>query len=310
MTEMGVKDVLIIGGGPAGLSALLWCSDLGLSATLLDRGSELGGQLLWIHNEIKNYPGRIAKNGREMRDHFLANFDDIEEQVVLNAEVVSFDASSITATLADGRSVKARFAIIATGLRRRRLGIPGEDEFVGRGILESGAGQRELAKGKRVAVIGGGDAALENALILSEYAEKVYLIHRRSTFKARESFVEHVRRTNNVELLLDQTVSSINGNDVVRSVDIKSTKETQTIPVDVVLIRIGYAPNTGLLRGQIALDDNGYIIVAANGQTNSENIFAVGDAANPFSSTIASSVGTAATTIKRIFCRTEPPDMS
>src|ERR1051325_11189260 len=136
MTEATVKDVLIIGGGPAGLSALVWCNDLGLSAILLDRGSELGGQLLWIHNEIKNYPGRITKNGPEMRDHFLSNFDHIEEQVMLNAEVVSFDASTVTATLADGKSIRASYAIIATGLRRRRLGIPGEDEFVGRGILE------------------------------------------------------------------------------------------------------------------------------------------------------------------------------
>ena len=305
MTETALKDVLIIGGGPAGLSALLWCNELGLSAILLDRGSELGGQLLWIHNEIKNYPGRIAKNGREMRDHFLANFNHIEKQVMLNAEVVSFDASTITATLADGKSVRARFAIIATGLRRRRLGVPGEEEFVGRGILESGSGQRRLAKGKRVAIIGGGDAALENALILSERADKVLLIHRRNKFRARESFVEQVKQTRNVEILLNQTVSSINGDGTVHSVDIRSERETETIPVDLVLIRIGYIPNTEFFVGQVKLDKDGFVVVGQNGKTDLKSIFAVGDSAMPDSSTIAGSSGTAASAIKKIFALTK-----
>jgi thioredoxin reductase (NADPH) len=301
MTELAVKDVLIIGGGPAGLSALLWCNDLGLSATLLERGSELGGQLLWIHNEIKNYPGRITKNGREMRDHFLSNFNRIKNQVMLNAEVVSFDASTVTATLADGSLVMARYAIIATGLRRRRLGIPGEDEFAGRGILNSGAGQREFAKGKRVAVIGGGDAALENALILSEFAEKIYLIHRRDTFKARESFVDQVRRTSNIKLLLDQTVTAINGDDVVRSIEIKSTPETHTIAIDLVLIRIGYTPNTEILRGQIELNESGYLIVEGSFETTCPNVFAIGDIARAVSPTISTASGSGTAATKAIF---------
>jgi thioredoxin reductase (NADPH) len=300
MTETALKDVLIIGGGPAGLSALLWCNDLGLSAILLDRGSELGGQLLWIHNEIKNYPGRIAKNGREMRDHFLSNFDHIEEQVMLNAEVVSFDASTVTATLADGKSIRARFAIIATGLRRRRLGIPDEEKFVGRGILESGSGQRELARDKRVAIIGGGDAALENALILSEFAEKVFLIHRRDTFKARESFVEQVRQTSNIELLLNQTVTSINGDDIVRSVDIRSDREIQTLPLDLVLIRIGYIPNTEIIPDYLELNENGFVIVDRQGRSRIDNIFVIGDVANPSSFTIAAASGAGSISVKSI----------
>jgi thioredoxin reductase (NADPH) len=300
MTETALKDVLIKGGGPAGLSALLWCNDLGLSAILLERGPELGGQLLWINNEIKNYPGRIAENGREMRDHFLTNFDDIEEEVMLNAEVVSFDASTISATLADGRSVKARFAIIATGLRRRRLEIPGEDEFVGRGILESGAGQRHLAKGKRVAIIGGGDAALENALILSEFADKVYLIHRHDTFKARESFVEQAKGTRNVEILVNRTATSINGDDVVHSIDVTSHFETQTIPIDLVLVRIGYLPNTEIFRGQIDLDESGYVVIKYNGETSRPKVFAVGDTVGFVFPTVCIASGSGATAAKAI----------
>jgi thioredoxin reductase (NADPH) len=327
MTEKAVRDVLIIGGGPAGISALLWCNELGMSATLIDRGSELGGQLLWINNEIRNYPGRIATNGRELRNHFLSNFDTLE-QVRLNSEVVSFDASKISATLTDGTVLTARSAIIATGLRRRRLGIPGESRFAGRGILESGAGQRQLAKGKRVAIIGGGDAALENALILSEFAEKVFLIHRRDKFRARREFIEQVSQRKNVETLFDHKVTVINGDDDVRSISIthlpessddseftdhyvsKSLDETedmsvsdsqiQTLNVDLVLIRIGFEPNTELFREQLDLDAYGYVLVDPTGQTSTANVFAVGDVTSRETPIIAGAVGVAAIAVKSL----------
>jgi thioredoxin reductase (NADPH) len=308
MTEKAVKDVLIVGGGPAGLTALLWCNELGLSATLIDRRSELGGQLLWINNEIRNYPGRITKNGRELRDHFLSNFDSLE-QVRLNSEVVSFDASKISATLGDGTVLTARSAIIATGLRRRRLGIPGESEFVGRGILESGAGQRELAKGKRVAIIGGGDAALENALILSEFAEKVFLIHRRSQFRARQEFVEQLKQKNNVEILFDYIVTSIRGDESVRLVEVTSNipdnrrssdVASTSISVDLVLVRIGFEPNTELFRNQLDLDANGYVVVDHTGQTSTANVFAVGDVTSRETPIIAGAVGAAAIAVKSL----------
>jgi thioredoxin reductase (NADPH) len=308
MTEKAVKDVLIVGGGPAGLTALLWCNELGLSATLIDRRSELGGQLLWINNEIRNYPGRITKNGRELRDHFLYNFDSLD-QVRLNSEVVSFDASKISATLGDGTVLTARSAIIATGLRRRRLGIPGELEFVGRGILESGAGQRELAKGRRVAIIGGGDAALENALILSEFAEKVFLIHRRSQFRARHKFVEQLSQKNNVEIFVDYIVTSIGGDESVRSVEVTSNipdnrrssdVASTSISVDLVLVRIGFEPNTEPFRNQLDLDANGYVVVDHTGQTSTANVFAVGDVTSRETPIIAGAVGAAAIAVKSL----------
>lgn len=302
MTEKAVRDVLIIGGGPAGISALLWCNELGMSATLIDRGSELGGQLLWINNEIRNYPGRIATNGRELRNHFLSNFDTLE-QVRLNSEVVSFDASKISATLTDGTVLTARSAIIATGLRRRRLGIPGESQFAGRGILESGAGQRQLAKGKRVAIIGGGDAALENALILSEFAEKVFLIHRRDKFRARREFIEQVSQRKNVETLFDHKVTVINGDTDVNSLTVAAVSDdlSRTLAVDQVLIRIGFQPNTELFQGQLDLDDDGYVIVNHFGETSAPKTFAAGDAAISKSPMIATATGTGATAVKRTF---------
>src|SRR3954467_8381273 len=170
------RDVMIIGGGPAGLSAFLWCHDLGMTSILIEKQSEVGGQLLSIHNPITNYLGRTATNGREMLGHFLSQIEDLQTRAILNTSVVEFDPNKIVATLSNGQTLEARAAILATGVRRRRLGVPGENEFVGRGILESGARDKNSVTGKHVAIIGGGDAALENAMILSGYAEKVFVI--------------------------------------------------------------------------------------------------------------------------------------
>jgi len=293
-------DVLIIGGGPAGLSALLWCNDLKMDALLLESGNELGGQLLHIYNPITNYPGRFAQNGREMTRHFLASVGDISKNVRLNSRVVSFDASSIAATLESGEVIKARSAIIATGVRRRKLGIPGEQEFVGRGILESGARDRETVKGKRVAIIGGGDAALENALILSEYAEKIYLIHRRNEFSARNEFISQTKAKNNIETLTDTIATSINGDDGMRSISIvdRIGARQAEIEIDALLIRIGVEPRSELFRCSGAIDESGYLTVNHVCQTSSSCVYAVGDVANPVAPTISTAAGTGALAIK------------
>src|SRR3954469_11623347 len=145
------KDVLIIGGGAAGLSAFHWCHELGMSCVLLEQHRELGGQLLSVHNPILNYLGRTAANGRELLGYFLAQIEDLENGAIINDPVIEFDPQQIRATLSGGRVAETRSAILATGGRRRRLGIPGEKEFVGRGILESGALEKRSVTGKRVA---------------------------------------------------------------------------------------------------------------------------------------------------------------
>src|SRR5688500_2501014 len=188
-TGSTIFDTVIIGGGPAGISAALWCSELGLSAVLLERSGQLGGQLHNIFNPIRNFPGREAENGEDFYREFVKCLQDRRVRIITNATIGRIDAGEKRTSLADGSSFRSTAIIIAAGVRRRDLGVRGEGEFRGRGVLESGAKDRRLVEGKRVVVVGGGDAAIENALIFSEFAEKVVVVHRRDRFTARSEFL-------------------------------------------------------------------------------------------------------------------------
>ncbi len=290
------------------MSAALWCADLGMNSILLELGKSLGGQLNWIHNPIENYLGVKCASGAEMLALFERSLAGRKFECVLNAEVESLDAASKTVTLADGRRFSADAIIIATGVRRRKLNVRGEEEFQGKGILASGSGERETVKGKRVLIVGGGDAAAENALILSEHAERVFLVHRRPEMTARAEFLETIDNKPNVEKMLGCIVESINGGESVESVTINDTSQTEirNIPVEHVLIRIGVQPNTEFLDNALDIDNNGYILVNHLGQTNIPTIFATGDAANPSSPTIPTATGTAATACKAAFALLNP----
>ena len=296
-------DVIVIGGGPAGLSAALWCAELGMKATLLERGNEFGGQLLRTYNPITNYLGVQASNGRELRDRFLHHSTHAAYDRVLNAQVRSVDPERRVVALDDGKQLSAAAIIIATGVRRRKLNIPGEEEFRGRGILESGVGEKRRVEGKRVLIVGGGDAAIENALILSEVAAAVKVAHRSPTLGARPEFAEALTEHENLTLLSQSVVLRILGDSRISAVELKniSTEHAWIEPVDALLIRIGVEPNSDLVRGVIDCDASGYIRVNALCETNISNIFAVGDVANPLALTINSAAGTGATAAKAIF---------
>src|SRR5215213_9419450 len=159
-----MHDVLIIGAGPAGLSAALWCDELGLDTLLLEQGTEMGGQLLSVYNPVGNYLGVRAANGRELRDIFAKQIDAGEFDLWTEVEIESADLRARRIALRSGEQLQAISIIIATGVRRRRLHVPGEAELTGRGVMESATRDRDLLAGKDVCVIGGGDAAAENAL--------------------------------------------------------------------------------------------------------------------------------------------------
>ncbi len=296
-------DVIIIGGGAAGLSTALWCDELGLSALLLEKNAELGGQLLWTHNEIKNYLGREVKNGREMRDVFLEQIKKRKFSLYLQAEIAGIDLEKRQITLADETKFSARTVVIATGIRRRKLNVEGEDKFKNRGIIESGKKNAESITGKNVGIVGGGDAAFENALILAETASRVTLIHRRKDFRARAEFIEQVEQHPKIKIFTETAVQKITGNERIENVEIKNlvSNKTQILRVDALLIRIGVEPNTENFRGTLNLDKNGYIEVNREGQTSLEKVFAVGDVANPLAPTITTAAGTGATAAKAIF---------
>jgi thioredoxin reductase (NADPH) len=294
-------QVIIIGGGPAGLSAGLWCDELGLDAVLLEAGDELGGQLLWTYNAIKNHLGSMAENGRELQRIFLKQLEERHFEIRTACPVMQIDARQKKIKLGDGTILTAAAALIfATGIRRRKLEVAGEEKFQRRGIIKSGKRDAGKVRGKTVAIVGGGDAAAENALILAEFAERVILLHRRREFRARAEFLEQIRTRSNIEILTDVTVTTLVGEDSLTAVELQENGRTFILPTDFLLLRIGVSPNTELLSGQVGLDERGYCRINAHCQTDIKDVYAIGDVANPAAPTVSGAVGMGATAAKSI----------
>jgi len=295
-------DVIIIGGGAAGISAALWCDELQLKTLLLEAGAELGGQLLRVYNPIANHLGVQTENGRELRDIFSRQIENRRFEVRLQSEITTVDLENKLVKIKTGEELSAKNIILATGVRRRRLNVPGEEEFQGKGIIESGKRDANLVKDKNVCIIGGGDAAFENALILSETAASVTLIHRQTDFRARREFIEQVKNHPKIEIAVGTIVRKIIGSEKVEAVELEHLKTGEIYQKDIeaIIIRIGVEPNIDFLKGQIELDQHGYIKINQNCETNIKGIYAVGDVANPIAPTVSSSVGMSATAAKTI----------
>lgn len=296
-------DVVIIGGGAAGISAALWCAELGLSALLLEKNAKLGGQLLRTFNPIKNHLGIEAETGRELRDIFLKQIKNRNFSIRFNTEISEIDFNNKQIFLTDGSIFSAQAIVIATGIRRRKLNVEDEEKFKGHGIIESGKQSAATVVNKEVVIVGGGDAAFENALILAEKASSVTLIHRREEFRAREEFIEQSKENSKIEILTETAIQKILGSQKLEAIEIVNlrTNKTCTIKADTLLIRIGVEPNTEILRGKIPLDKNGYILINNTCETSIKGVFAIGDVANPLSPTVSSAVGMGATAIKAIY---------
>jgi thioredoxin reductase (NADPH) len=299
-----MHDVLIIGAGSAGLSAARWCDELGLDTLVLEQSEEVGGQLLSVHNPIDNYLGLHADNGRELRDRFVDQTKDCDFDLWTQVEIAGVDLKARRVTLRSGEELKAIAIIIATGLRRRKLGIPGEDEFVGRGMIQS-SGDRQALAGKDVCVVGGGDAAAENALLLAEVCPTVTLVHRGKKLRARREFAEQLQTLHCITVFPESVVHRIIGREHVEAVEIERSGAIKPFQMAVqgVIVRIGFQPNTELFRDQLDMDDRGYVMISSQQETSLENVFAVGDVANPLSPTISSAVGGGATAAKVIASR-------
>ncbi|MBA2341093.1 MAG: FAD-dependent oxidoreductase [Pyrinomonadaceae bacterium] len=298
-------DVCVIGAGPAGLSAALWCDELGLRTVVLERRDEIGGQLLWIHNRIKNHLGAQAANGREMRDCFAHGIERARFELRTEVEVKQSHLGEKRVELQNGERIEARSMIIATGLRRRILDVPGEAEFAGRGMMESAARDRELFAGRDVCVVGGGDSAVENALLLAEVCRNVSIIHRGKAFRARPQFIERLSQSPRIRVYLQSRVERITGNAEVEAVSFFNGESFGAMELNVsgVLARIGYEPNTEMFDNELKLNSEGYIAVSSDGETNVQDVFAVGDVANPLAPTISGAVGAGATAAKVISAR-------
>lgn len=300
-----MHDVIIIGAGPAGLSAALWCDELGLDTLVIEQDTEVGGQLLRVYNPIENYLGARAANGRELRDLFAAQVEEKEFDLWTEAEVESVELKAKRVRLRSGEELQSIALVIATGVRRRRLGIPGESEFKGRGVLESGQLDRDEVKGEDVLVVGGGDAAAENALLLADTCATVTLVHRGQSLRARPEFAERIKSDHRINVFTETTLRAILGGEHVESVEMLRAGALKPMRMAVrgVLVRVGVEPNTELFRGQLHTDERGYVVVTGEQETSVEMVFAVGDVSNPLAPTVSGATGAGATAAKVIASR-------
>lgn len=289
-------DVIIIGAGPAGYSAGIYAARREMKTMII--GKEYGGQVS-LASEIENYPGFKSIQSYDliskMHEQTLGLGVDIKNDEVKKIEKIDNDYFEI---LTNREKYIAKTVIIAMGLSPRRLAISGENEFLGKGVSYCANCDGPFYKHKTVAVIGGGNAALDAAEILSKIATKVYLIHRSKDFKAFEVLIDEVRAKENIEMILDSEVKEIIGNEKVEKILLYNNllKTEQSIKVDGVFIEIGRIAHTDLLQGLVERDKIGQVVIDDKCKTKTEGIFACGDVTTvPFKQiSIAAGQGTIA----------------
>lgn len=269
-------DLCIIGAGTAGFSAAIYAVRAGLSVRLLEN-SLYGGQIVNTP-DIDNYPGLPGVSGvdfaMKLWEHAARFGVEPESCVLTRAEL----RGEVKTLYAGEEAIPCRSVIIATGASHRKLGCPGEERLTGRGVSYCATCDGAFFRGKAVAVNGGGNTALEDALFLSNMCETVYLIHRREEFRADRANVEAVKKRENIKLLLSRTVKEIQGEQKVEAVVLSSTAggEEITLPVSALFVAIGFHPNTELFADQLTIE-SGYIKAGEDCRTSIPGVFAAGD---------------------------------
>lgn len=285
-------DVAIIGGGPAGLTAGVYCARSGMRALLVERAL-LGGQVS-LCSSIENYPGfpsGIA--GVELAGRFEDQARKFGVEIVWgDVQKIEIEGGLKKISLIDGY-YSAKTLIIATGTEPKKIGIPGESEFRGRGVSYCATCDGAFYKDKEIAVIGGGNSAISEALFLTKFASKVTIIHRRDALRADKILADRAMSDPRIEIMWDNVPESINGKNGVESITVKNVKTSkkQDIPVDGVFIYIGESPNTSLFKELLKLSQDGSIIIDDRMRTSAEGIFAAGDVCHKNFRQIATAVG-------------------
>lgn len=271
-------DLIIIGSGPAGLSAAVYGKRAGLNLLVLESAPMSGGQVLNTY-EVDNYLGMPGMNGFDMGMQFRAHADKLGV-TFQEAEVKAVRAGGQLITVVTGEGeLEARTVILATGAVHAHLNVPGEEELSGMGVSYCATCDGAFFKGRRVAVVGGGDVALEDAVYLARTCEKVYLIHRRDEFRGAAVLQEELKMLPNVEILYSHTVEEIQGEDAVKNLRIRDLKTGGLSDLNVagVFIAVGIHPNTEPVRECLKLDPDGYIQAGEDCATEVPGLFAAGD---------------------------------
>ena len=273
-----IYDVIIIGAGPAGLAAGIYGKRAGFDILILDTSSISGGQILNTY-EIDNYPGFPGASGQEVADAMRQHCDKLGVEFARGRVTSIIDNDSTKDLVTKKNTYTAKSIIIATGASNKKLGCPGEEELSGMGVSYCATCDGAFFKEKQVAVVGGGDVALEDAIYLSRFCTKVYLIHRRDEFRGAKVLQDQVKSTDNIEIIYDTVVNSINGAQSVESITVQNTKKDSSseLKVDGIFIAVGTVPNTQILSGLVQMDDKGYVIADETCKTSCPGVFVAGD---------------------------------
>jgi len=287
-------DVVIVGAGPAGMTAALYCARGRRSTLVLERNMS-GGQIA-LTELVENYPGfPEGISGFDLADRMkrqAAQFGAELREITTVASLTPEGDGSFTVTT-DQEKIRARTVILTPGVEAKRIGIPGEAEFVGRGVSWCATCDGALYKGRNVAVIGGGDSAVEEGMFLTKFADRVFLVHRRDELRAAAIAQERAFANPKMEFVWDSVPRRIEGEQLVTGLEVQNvkTKELRDLPVNGVFIYVGQVPLTGFLQGVVELDDSGFILTDELMRTSLCGVYAAGDArANPLKQ-IAMAVG-------------------
>jgi thioredoxin reductase (NADPH) len=290
---MKKENIIIIGSGPAGLTAALYTARAQLEPLVIS-GNQLGGQIS-ITSEVENYPGfpqgttgpELVQLMQQQAERFGARLliDEVTEVNLKGGPPFSVKTYTDTHT--------ADAVIVTVGASARRLGVPGEEQFIGRGVSYCATCDGFFFRDKEVLVVGGGDSAIEEGIFLTRFATQVQVVHRRQELRAGETLKRRALANEKISFLLDTVVEEIRGNGTVEAVRLRDLKSDQVreLATDGVFIFIGHDPNSQLFAGQLDMDDQGYLVVDRKMMTNIPGVFAAGEIMDPIYRQIATSVG-------------------
>lgn len=299
MPEATLYDTIIVGGGAAGLTAALYASRRAMKTLLISQ--DIGGQAATT-NEIENYPGFELVAGPELMTKFKAQAEKygthlVYAEVIKIAKAVDEKGVPMFTVTTNTDSYTGSSLIMAYGLTHRHLGVTGEEQFGGKGVSYCATCDAPLFKGKTVAVVGGGNSAVDAAILIAKLCPKVYLIHRQNQFTAEAVLVEQLKQ-NHIELVLQSAVKEIKGDARVRSVvvaDVQDATKTRELAVEGVFVEIGFVVNSKLIEGLVGLDERKQIKISFDAETSQPGIFAAGDITNISYKQIVISAGWGAT---------------
>lgn len=270
-------DIIVVGGGPAGMTAALYGLRAGKSVLVLE-GNTFGGQITYSHR-VENYPGIILMSGNEYADKLLDQIMTQGAEVELTKVIGIEKNEDHIRIITEDAEYTSESVIIATGATAKKLNVPGEERLTGAGVSYCAVCDGAFFKGEEVAVIGGGSTALSDAVYLSTYCKKVYVVHRRDEFRGEELILSRLKKTENVDFVLNSNVTEIKGRDFVESISVKNklTSEEYDINVKGVFFAIGQKPANDFVQSIINLDANGYIDANEKCITNIPGVFVAGD---------------------------------